>query len=104
MQKKKTRNWAARIDYSWAWNILGLSCALGVLIAIIIILCVYDGKEQPEHGKEESHFIPRQCRLVAAQVVWFAERKRPLSDLRGFDSASRGLYGSAELLWTLRMR
>lgn len=45
MQKKKTRNWAARIDYSWAWNILGLGCALGVLIAIII-LRVYDGKEQ----------------------------------------------------------
>jgi hypothetical protein len=36
--------------------------------------------------------------------VWFAKRARPLSDLKVFDNASRGIYGSVELVWALRMR
>ncbi|KAL3480649.1 hypothetical protein BJX99DRAFT_254322 [Aspergillus californicus] len=42
--------------------------------------------------------------LSQLKWVWFAQQKRPLSDLRAFDNASRGIYGSAELLLVLRMR
>ncbi|KXG51262.1 uncharacterized protein PGRI_095230 [Penicillium griseofulvum] len=106
------------IDYGWLWNILGLALALAILIAIIAILRVYDGKPQPTWkwislntllswlstvGKGCIAF-PLSAGLSQLKWVWFAERKRPLSDLRVFDSASRGLYGSAELLWALRMR
>ncbi|OJJ29893.1 hypothetical protein ASPWEDRAFT_121856 [Aspergillus wentii DTO 134E9] len=34
--------------------------------------------------------------------VWFMQKTRPMPNLRTFDSASRGFYGSAELIWTLR--
>jgi uncharacterized membrane protein len=108
----------SNIDYGWLWNILGLALALAILIAIIAILRVYDGKPQPNWkwislntllswlstvGKGCIVF-PLSAGLSQLKWVWFAEQKRPLSDLKVFDSASRGLYGSAELLWALRMR
>jgi hypothetical protein len=34
--------------------------------------------------------------------VWFAESERRLDDLEKFDSATRGLTGSAKLLWRLK--
>ncbi len=36
--------------------------------------------------------------------VWFAEEERQLADLETFDNATRGLSGSAKLLWKLRGR
>jgi len=36
--------------------------------------------------------------------VWFAEEERQLADLETFDNATRGLTGSAKLLWRLRGR
>ncbi|KAJ5394216.1 uncharacterized protein N7487_011857 [Penicillium crustosum] len=106
------------IDHWWGWDILGLVLALAILIAIIVILRVYDGKQQPSWrwislntllswlstvGKGCIAF-PISAGLSQLKWVWFAQRKRPLSDLRVFDGASRGIYGSAELLWALRMR
>lgn len=106
------------IDDWWGWDILGLVLALAILIAIIVILRVYDGKQQPGWrwislntllswlstvGKGCIAF-PLSAGLSQLKWVWFAQRKRPLSDLRVFDNASRGIYGSAELLWALRMR
>ncbi|KAJ5504581.1 hypothetical protein N7463_007455 [Penicillium fimorum] len=35
------------IDHWWGWDILGLGMALAVLIAIIVILRMYDGEQQP---------------------------------------------------------
>ena len=34
--------------------------------------------------------------------VWFAEHERQLSDFEKFENATRGLTGSAMLLWKLR--
>jgi hypothetical protein len=36
--------------------------------------------------------------------VWFAEQERQLSDFEKFENATRGLTGSAMLLWKLRGR
>ncbi|KAL4893169.1 Mus7/MMS22 family-domain-containing protein [Aspergillus ambiguus] len=106
------------LDYWWGWDILGLTLALAVLIAIIVILRVYDGKQQPSWrwislntllswlstvGKG-CIALPLSTGLSQLKWVWFAQKKRPMSDLRVFDNASRGIYGSAELLWALRMR
>ncbi|KAJ5479208.1 hypothetical protein N7530_004717 [Penicillium desertorum] len=106
------------IDYWWGWDILGLGLSLAILIAIIVILRVFDGKQQPSWrwislntllswlstvGKGCIAF-PLSAGLSQLKWVWFAQRKRPLSDLRVFDNASRGIYGSVELLWALRMR
>lgn len=48
--------------------------------------------------------FPVSATLSQLMWVWFAERKRPLSGLTVFDNASRGIYGSAKLLWALKMR
>ncbi|KAJ5951516.1 uncharacterized protein N7479_009929 [Penicillium vulpinum] len=108
----------SNIDYGWVWNIVGLGMALAMLIAIIVILSMYDGKQQPRWkwislntllswlstvGKACIAF-PLSAGLSQLKWVWFAQRKRPLSDLRVFDNASRGIYGSAELVWALGMR
>lgn len=100
------------------WHILSLILALAILVAIIVILRVYENNEQP-HWKYMSLntllswlstvckaciLLPASATLSQLKWVWFAERKRPLSDLNAFDSASRGIYGSAKLLWVLRMR
>ncbi|OQE44784.1 hypothetical protein PENCOP_c002G08526 [Penicillium coprophilum] len=113
-----SRHASPNIDHWWGWDILGLGLALAVLIAIIVILRVYDGKQQPSWrwislntllswlstvGKGCLAF-PLSASLSQLKWVWFAQRTRPLSDLRVFDNASRGITGSAELMWALRMR
>lgn len=35
------------IDSRWGWDILALTLAIAILIAIIVILHVYDGRYQP---------------------------------------------------------
>ena len=100
------------------WDILALIFALGILVAIIIILGLYDNKEQLNWKYmslntllswlstvcKGSILLPASAALSQLKWVWFSVRKRPLSDLKVFDSASRGVFGSAEMLWTLRMR
>ncbi|KAF2430013.1 hypothetical protein EJ08DRAFT_716244 [Tothia fuscella] len=47
-------------------------------------------------------FIPVTKGLGQLKWVWFAEKERKLTDLETFDSATRGLTGSALLVWKLR--
>ena len=44
----------------------------------------------------------QQKGLGQLKWVWFAESERRLDDLEKFDSATRGLTGSAKLLWRLK--
>ncbi|KAJ9629513.1 hypothetical protein H2203_001887 [Taxawa tesnikishii (nom. ined.)] len=48
--------------------------------------------------------IPITKGLGQLKWVWFTEKERMLSDLETFDSATRGLTGSAMLVWRLRGR
>jgi hypothetical protein len=48
--------------------------------------------------------IPITKGLGQLKWVWFAEKRRTLADFETFDSATRGLTGSALLLWTLKGR
>lgn len=109
---------ALGIELWRGWDILGLVLSLAILIVIIVILSVREGKEQPNWKYMSLNTLlswlstackafilfPASATLSQLKWIWFAERKRPLSDLRVFDSASRGVYGSAELLWKLRLR
>jgi hypothetical protein len=49
-------------------------------------------------------FIPVTKGLGQLKWVWFAEKERTLADLETFDSATRGVTGSAMLVWKLRGR
>lgn len=46
--------------------------------------------------------IPITKGLGQLKWVWFSESERRLDDLEKFDSATRGLTGSAKLLWRLK--
>lgn len=48
--------------------------------------------------------IPITKGLGQLKWVWFAEKERTLADLETFDSATRGLTGSALLVWKLKGR
>lgn len=48
--------------------------------------------------------VPLSNGLGQLKWAWFSERKRPLTDLETFDSASRGLTGSLQLIWRLKAR
>ncbi|KAL7906537.1 hypothetical protein GGI35DRAFT_482692 [Trichoderma velutinum] len=102
-------------DY-WGWELFGVLGSAAILIGIAIILNKFDGKRQPswEHVSLNSLLswlstaakfcilVPITRSLGQLKWVWFAEKERPLSDLEEFDSASRGISGSAKLLWRLK--
>ncbi|KAE8153169.1 hypothetical protein BDV25DRAFT_127495 [Aspergillus avenaceus] len=73
-----------------------------------LILSRVDGRPQPawKHvtiSKGSILYVISEA-LGQLKWVWFAQRTRPLSNLREFDWASRGFYGSGELMWRLRFR
>lgn len=104
-----------RRDY-WVWELFGAVGSAVALIGIVIILRVFDGKRQPSwEGVSLNSVIswistiakvfilmPITSGLGQLKWVWFSERKKPLSDLQIFDSATRGISGSAQLLWRLK--
>ncbi|KAK6814647.1 hypothetical protein RU639_009324 [Aspergillus parasiticus] len=115
---KEPHNPAPILDYWPGWDILGLTLSLAILIAIVVILRTYDGQQQPTWRGVSLNTVlswlstvakgciafPLSSGLSQLKWVWFAKRARPLSDLRVFDNASRGVYGSLELVLALRMR
>jgi hypothetical protein len=48
--------------------------------------------------------IPVSKGLGQLKWVWFAKKERSLRDIETFESASRGLTGSALLMWKLKFR
>jgi hypothetical protein len=102
-------------DY-WVWELFGAFGSAIALTGIAIILHVIDGKRQPswEHVSLNSLIswistiakgfilMPITSGLGQLKWAWFARRKQPLSDLQVFDSATRGISGSAKLLWRLK--
>lgn len=102
-------------DY-WTWELFGVLGSAALIIGIAIILNRFDGKRQPswKHVSLNSLIswlstaarffllMPITRGLGQLKWVWFAEKERPLSDLEDFDFASRGVPGSAKLLWKLK--
>lgn len=57
-----------------------------------------------KHGWKVLDCVSSQLVSVTAQMGLVCPAKTPVVDMGGFDNASRGIYGNAELLWRLRMR
>ncbi|KAE8420070.1 hypothetical protein BDV36DRAFT_293719 [Aspergillus pseudocaelatus] len=107
------------LNSAWyVWEVLAVILSAATLIAIIVILTKFDQQPQPTWGHVSLNSviswlstISKGCVLYAISEalgqlkwVWFAQGTRPMTNLRAFDSASRGFYGSGELIWTLRFR
>ncbi|KAK4452756.1 hypothetical protein QBC34DRAFT_455785 [Podospora aff. communis PSN243] len=96
----------------WKWDLAALLLALGILVAIRILLSYYDGKQVPQWplGINLNSLVAILTTLFRALVLvfvaeaisqlkweWFRQ-PRPLYDFDRFDAASRGAWGSAVVL------
>lgn len=102
----------------FAWELLAVFLSTALLAAIIGILASYNHQPQPiwKHTSLNSVIswlstISKGCVLFAISEslgqlkwLWFTQKSRPMSHLRTFDAASRGVTGSAELIWNLRAK
>ncbi|KAE8160024.1 hypothetical protein BDV40DRAFT_271561 [Aspergillus tamarii] len=97
---------------SWIWEILSCVIAVASLVAIIVVLYVYDGKSMPDwpYGITLNAVISLLTTLMKAAMAfpitealsqlkwsWFS-RGNKLSDLAMLDAASRGPFGAALVL------
>ncbi|KAJ5585742.1 hypothetical protein N7450_005529 [Penicillium hetheringtonii] len=103
---------------SFIWELLALILSTGFLIAIIAILAHYNHQPQPNWDRVSLNSViswlsalSKACvifciseSLGQLKWVWFAQKRRPISDLQYFDSASRGTWGSLQLIWSLRAK
>lgn len=98
------------------WEILATILASGLLLAIILILAKYHHQPQPSWRYVSLNSviswlstIAKACLLFCItegigqlKWTWFTRSEQPISHFRIFDSASRGLFGSLDLIWSLR--
>ncbi|ROV91205.1 hypothetical protein VMCG_09358 [Cytospora schulzeri] len=97
----------------WCLEILTIFVATGLMVAIIVLLSLYNGKHMPEWPfsinlstviAALSTFLRAAILAAVAEIIgqvkwtWFTERTRPLHHLQDFDSASRSMIGSLRLL------
>ena len=96
----------------WSWEILSLAFASGILVAIIIILCHFNGQEIPQWPLRINlntiiallSTVFRASTLVAVSEIigqlrwaWF-RKPRPLFDMHQIDRAGYGALGAMRLL------
>lgn len=116
----------------WIWELIGIIGSAAALIGLIVLLHSVNRKRQPMWGGQ-IHCIKTVCRkspqvslnsvisiistvakicvlipvtkgLGQLKWVYFTEKDRVLADFETFESATRGLSGSAMLVWRLRAR
>ncbi|KAJ6125759.1 hypothetical protein N7523_003379 [Penicillium sp. IBT 18751x] len=109
---------ALTFSKAWAWEAAGIFTSAALILSIVFILEKYDGREQPNWKLISLNSVvswlstlSKACVLFSIsdaigqmKWVWFSRQSRPLSDLDTFDSASRGVTGSAALLWLVKGR
>lgn len=110
--------WTYALEDTWLLDIAALICSAASLFAVALLLGHYDGKTRPDWQHVSLNTIVallstvgKACALLPIsrgigqlKWIWFAEKERTLLELRTFDDASRGVIGSAQLLWKQRAR
>ncbi|KAK2626365.1 hypothetical protein QTJ16_004627 [Diplocarpon rosae] len=102
--------------FNWKWEILSLCGTTMALVAIIIVLAHYNGEPSPRWPYEItlntlvsvfSTLLKALMMLTVAECIsqlkwiWF-KSPRSLADLTTFENASRGPWGSINLLFALK--
>ncbi|KAJ5793602.1 hypothetical protein N7457_000201 [Penicillium paradoxum] len=115
--KAKRSLWALISDW-FVLEALAILISLLLLLAIIVVLSHFDGQPQPSWNHMSLNSMiswlstfSKACVLFAIgealgqlKWVWFSQKTRSVPNLRTFDAASRGPFGSAGLIWNLRAR
>ncbi|OKO99531.1 hypothetical protein PENSUB_8376 [Penicillium subrubescens] len=104
---KRTRSIETWISDRFVWETLAISASVNLVVAILIILMRFESQPTWKYVSLNSLIswlstFSKACLLFAVsetlgQLKWvrFASKSRPIQDLRTFDAASRGHYGSA---------
>ncbi|KAK3346472.1 hypothetical protein B0T25DRAFT_583661 [Lasiosphaeria hispida] len=118
-RRRRTGLYLTFFETLWVWSPEIVSCIVGILIfvAIIIILRVFDGKEQPElvlgltinsilqyltSFAKLALFVPIVEGLSQLKWLWFASEPRSLREFQLYDEATRGGLGIFKLLFRLK--
>lgn len=104
----------------WRWELLQLLIASGLFAAICIVLYIYTGKELPEWKNLGitlntlvsiiATFFRASIAIISSEVLaqlkweWLSGSFRPMSDIQMFDTATRGVIGSLQLLPAIALR
>jgi hypothetical protein len=113
---KRPRNCALWMRW-WGWEIGACISSFAALLAICALLKAFDGKAQPHwpYGitinsavswltatMKGMLLVPAAACISQSTWVHHASRQHNLETLATYDSASRGPWGSAQLLWALK--
>lgn len=107
---------AFRLSDSWLLEIVSIFISVLSIVAISALLGYYNGKLLFKwHNITLNTVISIFATLARISLIlavsssigqwrwnWFLKRSRPLTDIDVLDSASRGLFGSLQLMWTTR--
>ncbi len=110
---KTPREPSVWLSDTWALEIAALLLSTVALVAIVILLSVYNGKAQFSFGFLNLNtviailaavfrigfMVPVGEALAQWKWLWFSKKARPLGDFDSIDDASRGSRGSLLLLW-----
>ncbi|KAK8022230.1 hypothetical protein PG993_012997 [Apiospora rasikravindrae] len=104
----------------WAWEIIFVVLAFGLITSIAALLTLNNGKPVPDWGSHISFnallavlsTVLRATLVITVSSIisqrkweWYGEgRPRPLSDLQQFDAGSRGILGAILLVPTIIRR
>jgi hypothetical protein len=103
---------------SWLYECAALAVSVGCLVALAVMLGIYDSKETPQlpynitlnalisvlsTAAKSSLLFAVAGTLGQVKWVWFTE-KRELSDMQTFDDATRGPWGALVLLCSRSIR
>lgn len=117
--------WKQRAHKYWLYEAWACVWSILLFVAIIILLSSYDGKEygtvdtfQSSSMKQPALFsylslmstvmkaamlLPVATSISQLTWNWFKSHRR-LIDIERFDEASRGMLGSLQLLWSIKLR
>lgn len=118
-QCKQSWSWSSKVNDYWVWEALFCTGSLIALMAVIVLLRLYDGKSLPEwpYGITINSVLSWITQILTSCIVgaaapclsqskWihFSTGYRPLAEMDTYDWASRGPLGCAAFIWISRMK
>ena len=108
-----------RLNDWWVWEVAGLAISICAACAAVVVLALYNGRPLQEWNyrlsintvvsflaiisKTSLGLVIEGC-LGQLKWIWYSRprNRHSLLNFQAFDEASRGPYGAAQLLFTLR--
>ncbi|UPX19125.1 uncharacterized protein EKO05_0009397 [Ascochyta rabiei] len=104
---------------AWEFELVTILLALGLVVAITVLLATHEGLPAPDWGEHLnlnallallSTILRAALVVIVAQIIsqrkweWLSESPHPLSTLQIYDSGSRGSLGALSLIKTVLLK